>query len=71
MSEKYAGQTNTSEAAPAMTTLFRNVMGREIDAISILIRERTGYTLADFAPTHPGGAVGRKLTVPDLPRGLD
>lgn len=31
------------------------------DAIAMMLLERTGYTLDDFAPTHPGGAVGKRL----------
>ncbi len=38
------------------------------DAISLCVLEYTGYTLDDFAPTHPGGAVGKQL-LPGEPGG--
>jgi arabinose-5-phosphate isomerase len=31
------------------------------DAICVLVLEKRGYTQAQFARTHPGGAVGRKI----------
>lgn len=32
------------------------------DAISMQLMDRRGYTLAEFARTHPGGAVGKRFT---------
>lgn len=31
------------------------------DAVCMRILSHTGYSLEDFAPTHPGGAVGKRL----------
>jgi D-arabinose 5-phosphate isomerase GutQ len=32
------------------------------DALCVLLLEKRGYTKDDFGKTHPGGAVGKKLT---------
>jgi arabinose-5-phosphate isomerase len=44
--------------APTSSTTVSLVMG---DALAIALLERRGFTAEDFAFSHPGGALGRKL----------
>lgn len=44
--------------APTSSTTAALVMG---DALAIALLERRGFTAEDFAFSHPGGALGRKL----------
>ena len=46
------------DLAPSASTTAALVMG---DAIAIALLERRGFTAEDFALSHPGGALGRKL----------
>ena len=46
------------DLAPTASTTAALVMG---DAIAISLLERRGFTAEDFALSHPGGALGRKL----------
>jgi arabinose-5-phosphate isomerase len=46
------------DLAPTASTTAALVMG---DAIAIALLERRGFTAEDFALSHPGGALGRKL----------
>ena len=46
------------DLAPTSSTTAALVMG---DAIAIALLERRGFTAEDFALSHPGGALGRKL----------
>ena len=56
--------------APTSSTTAALVMG---DALAISLLEARGFTAEDFAFSHPGGALGRKLLlkVADLMRGGD
>lgn len=51
--------------APTSSTTAQLVLG---DAVAISLLELRGFTAADFAKTHPGGALGKKmfLRVEDL-----
>jgi arabinose-5-phosphate isomerase len=60
--------------APTSSTTAALVMG---DALSIALLEARGFTAEDFAFSHPGGALGRRLLLkvenvmhagPDLPQ---
>jgi arabinose-5-phosphate isomerase len=44
--------------APTSSTTAQMVMG---DALAIALHECRGFTAADFAKLHPGGALGKKL----------
>ena len=44
--------------APTTSTTVTLVMG---DALAIALLESRGFTAEDFAFSHPGGALGRKL----------
>jgi arabinose-5-phosphate isomerase len=46
------------DLAPTASTTVNLVMG---DALAIALLERRGFTAEDFAFTHPGGALGRRL----------
>lgn len=46
------------DLAPTASTTVNLVMG---DALAIALLERRGFTTEDFAFTHPGGALGRRL----------
>ena len=46
------------DLAPTASTTVNLVMG---DALAIALLERKGFTAEDFAFTHPGGALGRRL----------
>ena len=46
--------------APTTSTTVTLVMG---DALSIALLEARGFTAQDFAFSHPGGALGRKLLI--------
>ena len=46
------------DLAPTASTTAALVMG---DAVAIALLERRGFTAEDFALSHPGGALGRKL----------
>jgi arabinose-5-phosphate isomerase len=56
--------------APTSSTTAALVMG---DAIAIALLEARGFTAEDFAFSHPGGTLGRKLLlkVADVMRGGD
>lgn len=56
--------------APTSSTTASLVMG---DALAIALLEARGFTAEDFAFSHPGGALGRKLLlkVSDVMRGGD
>ncbi|MFM2482960.1 KpsF/GutQ family sugar-phosphate isomerase [Celerinatantimonas sp. YJH-8] len=51
--------------APTASTTAALVMG---DAIAVALLESRGFTATDFALSHPGGALGKKLllSVPDI-----
>ncbi|WP_408617298.1 KpsF/GutQ family sugar-phosphate isomerase [Celerinatantimonas sp. MCCC 1A17872] len=51
--------------APTASTTAALVMG---DAIAVTLLEERGFTANDFALSHPGGALGKKLllSVPDI-----
>lgn len=53
--------------APTSSSTAQVVMG---DALAVCLMERRGFTSADFAKFHPGGALGKKLylLVSDLSR---
>lgn len=62
------------DLAPTASTTANLVMG---DALAIALLEQKGFTPEDFAFTHPGGALGRRLltrvadlqvTEPEIPR---
>lgn len=42
------------------------VNGAACDVLCVLLLERRGYTLEDFGKTHPGGAVGMKISGENL-----
>ena len=44
--------------APTTSTTATLVMG---DALAVALLQARGFTAEDFAPSHPGGALGRKL----------
>jgi arabinose-5-phosphate isomerase len=44
--------------APTSSTTAQMVMG---DALAVALMEKRGFTTADFAKFHPGGALGKKL----------
>jgi arabinose-5-phosphate isomerase len=44
--------------APTSSTTAQMVMG---DALAVALMEQRGFTSADFAKFHPGGALGKKL----------
>ncbi|MFN8265712.1 MAG: KpsF/GutQ family sugar-phosphate isomerase [Chitinophagaceae bacterium] len=44
--------------APTSSTTAQMVMG---DALAVTLMEKKGFTSADFAKFHPGGALGKKL----------
>jgi arabinose-5-phosphate isomerase len=44
--------------APTSSTTAQMVMG---DALAVCLMEKKGFTSADFAKFHPGGALGKKL----------
>ncbi len=44
--------------APTSSTTAALVMG---DALAVALLEARGFTAEDFALSHPGGALGRKL----------
>ena len=44
--------------APTSSTTAALVMG---DALAIALLEARGFTAKDFAQSHPGGSLGRKL----------
>ena len=46
------------DLAPTASTTANLVMG---DALAIAMLEQSGFTAEDFAFTHPGGALGRRL----------
>lgn len=46
------------DLAPTASTTANMVMG---DALAIALLEQRGFTAEDFAFTHPGGALGRRL----------
>ena len=46
------------DLAPTASTTANLVMG---DALAIALLEQSGFTADDFAFTHPGGALGRRL----------
>jgi arabinose-5-phosphate isomerase len=46
------------DLAPTASTTANLVMG---DALAIALLEQSGFTAEDFAFTHPGGALGRRL----------
>src|SRR5690606_11284957 len=46
------------DLAPTTSTTVTLVMG---DALAIALLEAKGFTAEDFAFSHPGGALGRKL----------
>ena len=46
------------DLAPTASTTANLVMG---DALAIALLEQRGFTAEDFAFTHPGGALGRRL----------
>ena len=46
------------DLAPTASTTANLVMG---DALAIALLEQRGFTAEDFAFTHPGGAIGRRL----------
>jgi arabinose-5-phosphate isomerase len=46
------------DLAPTASTTANLVMG---DALAIALLEQRGFTAEDFALTHPGGALGRRL----------
>ena len=46
------------DLAPTASTTANLVMG---DALAIALLEQRGFTVEDFAFTHPGGALGRRL----------
>ena len=48
------------DLAPTASTTANLVMG---DALAISLLEQSGFTAEDFAFTHPGGALGRRLLV--------
>jgi arabinose-5-phosphate isomerase len=56
--------------APTASTTATLAMG---DALAVAVLEARGFTRADFARSHPGGALGRKLLlhVEDLMRSGD
>jgi arabinose-5-phosphate isomerase len=57
----YAGADNEAcplDLAPTSSTTNALVMG---DAIAIALLEARGFTAEDFAFSHPGGALGKKL----------
>lgn len=58
------------DLAPTSSTTTALVMG---DALAIALLEARGFTAEDFAFSHPGGALGRKLLlkVDDVMRGGD
>ncbi len=58
------------DLAPTSSTTSTLVMG---DALAIALLEARGFTAEDFAFSHPGGALGRKLLlkVDDVMRGGD
>ena len=58
------------DLAPTSSTTTALVMG---DALAIALLEARGFTAEDFAFSHPGGTLGRKLLlkVRDLMRGGD
>jgi arabinose-5-phosphate isomerase len=44
--------------APTTSSLNTLVLG---DALAVALMEKRGFEVADFAATHPGGALGRRL----------
>ena len=48
------------DLAPTTSTTATLAMG---DALAVALLERRGFTREDFARLHPGGALGRKLTL--------
>ncbi|WP_159203553.1 SIS domain-containing protein, partial [Klebsiella pneumoniae] len=46
------------ELAPTSSTTATLVMG---DALAVALMQARGFTAEDFALSHPGGALGRKL----------
>lgn len=48
------------DLAPTTSTTATLAMG---DALAVALLERKGFTREDFARLHPGGALGRKLTM--------
>lgn len=59
------GEACPNNLAPTSSTTAQLVMG---DAIAVALLEMRGFTAADFAKYHPGGALGKMLylTVGDL-----
>jgi arabinose-5-phosphate isomerase len=47
------------DLAPTASTTASLAMG---DALAVACYERRGFTVTDFARTHPGGRLGRKIT---------
>jgi arabinose-5-phosphate isomerase len=47
------------DLAPTASTTASLAMG---DALAVACYERCGFTVTDFARTHPGGRLGRKIT---------
>jgi arabinose-5-phosphate isomerase len=48
------------DLAPTASTTAMLAMG---DALAVVLYERKGFTRENFAATHPGGAIGRRLLV--------
>jgi arabinose-5-phosphate isomerase len=48
------------DLAPTASTTAMLAMG---DALAVALYERRGFTREDFAVTHPGGSIGRRLLV--------
>ena len=55
-----AGEACPLDLAPTTSTTAAMAMG---DALAIVLLRRRGFEPADFARLHPGGALGRRLTL--------
>ena len=53
--------TRESDPLQTMATTSNLVVGALLDAVLAAVMVRTGYTKAQFAVIHPGGAVGARL----------
>ena len=49
------------DLAPTTSTTATLAMG---DALAVVILQKKGFRVEDFAQLHPGGSLGRKLTLP-------
>jgi arabinose-5-phosphate isomerase len=53
-----AKEACSNNLAPTSSTTIQMVMG---DALAVCLLEQRGFTKADFAKLHPGGALGKQL----------